>query len=304
MLVANIGSRVGSYAVSTVNSQPWLSVPIKGSAGEKVKKSRATRQIVNPIFLECAHTITDPFWVDLFNSAGYGKFPRRFGFKNGLLTYRKATRVITTELTKSPYEATSIAINFFKKYGGIVSEQDAIDSREADFNRGQAEEPMAGWGDLPKKTQEALIDTYISEMTTTMSLTPKQKLDLRHVINVGIVLKYFTRDNIAIEDNRITSIDGLLFDQGRGRFSFDSSLQPKVTRNYAKKEGDEVAMPKDSVPLYLREWSKIVDKIKLKWSKKIKTQNSVVIHGEAPATPDSKRLRLVVSTAETSTETC
>jgi hypothetical protein len=252
-------SKVGSSSVSTVNFTSWAKTSAVTPA-PKTKRVR-TKEVVHQIFVECAKVINDPFWIEKFNSASVGKLPTNFYFNNDILTYKKGAKCDTLALSHNPIEAAEKCMEFFRKHKGMFSPLDqqlALDKKN-DRIQSMTNADALTWENANKKTKECLISYFITDQIAVMKLTNEQGEQLRRVINNGLFVKLFDKNNITIMDNRIFSIGGLLWDPHTQIFFIDQSLTPSITRSYQKKK-TTTALSKDNVPQFGAKWDKYINK--------------------------------------------
>jgi len=253
--VKNLGGKVGSYAISTVDFDSWMNEPVVQSP-VRTRKSRGAKEVVHKIFAECALITQDPFWADKFNNASIGKFPPKFNFHDGIITYRKGAKCHTLEVSNNPYEATSACTEFLRSNGGIFSPLDEQNSLELQYTRAHAvlTQQKLTWADANKKVQDCMLSYYVTDMKSLMGLRDSELEQLRQTIRLGIGNKYFGKHNIRVENNRIHSINGLLWNNETREFYINPELKPNSTRTYTrKKDGPPAIDPsqKDTIPQFL-----------------------------------------------------
>lgn len=257
-------ARVGSYAILTVGFDSWMSEPVVTASQKNKKVKGGNKEIIHKIFADCTVVINDPFWIEKFQNAAIGKFPQKFSYHDGILTYRKGARCITVELGDNPYEAAALSTEFFRTHGGIFSPIDEQNSLEMQYSRAQSglSRPDLKWEDASKKIQECMISYYIMDMKQQMWLSDREVERLRQCIRLGISGKYFGKQNIRLENNRIHSIDGLLWNYEQRDFYINPELKPNVVRSYARKKDGSTridASEKDTIPQFSVKWGKYVD---------------------------------------------
>lgn len=265
MHIKNLGGRVGSYAISTVNFDSWVNEPTI-QAPQRTRKTRGVKEIIHKIFGECAVSIEDPFWIEKFNAAATGKFPKGFNYHDGILFYRKGAKCHQLELPGNPYEAAYACMEFFRGNGGIFSPMDEQDSLELQYARSQAvlTQQQLTWGDANKKIQECMLSHYVIGMKSLMELSDIEMEQLRQTIRLGIAHKFFGKHNINVDANRIHTIDGLLWNNQERRFYINPELKPNTTRIYTRnKDGPPAIDPsqKDMVPQFGLKWNKYIDSL-------------------------------------------
>jgi len=278
----NLGGRVGSYAISTVDFDSWMNEPV-AQVPQRNRKIRGVKGIVNKIFADCAAAIQDPFWIDKFTNASMGKFPPKFSFHDGILTYRKGAKSMSLEVSNNPYEAAYACMEFFRSNGGIFSPIDQQNSLELQYARAHAvlTQQQLTWGDSNKKVQECLLSYYVMDMKKIMSLSDIEVVQLRQTIRLGIANKYLGKHNIKVENNRIQSIDGLLWNNEARNFYISQDLKPTTTRTYTRKKDGPAAIDpsqKDMIPQFGVKWRKYIENLDKKVANNNRRQRRITVN--------------------------
>jgi hypothetical protein len=224
----------------------------------KSKKQKSKVVVLYPIFEKCALLTTDEFWIDLFTKASIGKFKRGFSFKDNYLVFNKNKDKIY--LSSDPITAINECLYFFKTKAGIQSETDKmierklIEAKVVEANKNI----QYTWGDFKKsKTKELFMDEYIASLIEQHQLNDNEKNQLKHILNYGIILGSFGSHNIIFENNRIQTIDGLIFDDITRLFSI-SPLYP-AKKSSASKNNKK----RNVVPLFVGKYTSFSEK----WTK-------------------------------------
>lgn len=238
--------------------QPVHTVAPTSSAGGRGKKK--VKEVVYPIFAYYATLVSDPFWVDIFTQASYGKMPKKFSFNEMTLCYNKGQKQGARALYQTP-ESAQHAIQFFKTYGAIYS---PIDQQTALFQHQTCQvtlEPLT-WANTNRKTKISLISNYVTEIATTMQLSTKETEQLAETIHLGIGSKIFNRDNIGIQLHKIVVIQGLCWDGQTRLFYPDPNLKPlrsnSRSTNKSKSKTSNTMKNKGLVPMFRTNWTKFL----------------------------------------------
>lgn len=279
-----MSNRIGTYAISTINYNDWMNAPIV-NVTTKGKKGKPVKEIVNNIFQECSEITDDPFWKGKFEMAAIGKFPTKFSYHDGSLFYKRGAKTITVDVDNDPQIAANQCIDFFRTNGGIFSPTDEKVSIEAHQNKLLINEqrPPLEWSKINKKIKECLVSYYVKNLTTIMSLSPTESVQLLRTIKGGISYKLFGKHNIQLTDTKIYIIGGLLWDDEKRKFYIDPTLTPVVSRSTkSKKSSSETAeggsKDKDRVPQFSTKWVKYIDTLDKKidrTSKRIDKNKSI-----------------------------
>ncbi len=224
----------------------------------KSKKQKSKVTVLYPIFEKCSILTTDEFWIDIFTKASIGKFKRGFSFKDNYLVFNKNKDKIY--LSSDPITAINECLYFFKNKAGIQSETDKMVERKIiEAKMVEANKNIRyTWGDFKKgKIKELFLDEYINVLVVRHSLNDDEKIQLKHILNYGIILGSFGSHNIIFENNRIQNIEGLLFDNLTRLFSI-SPLYP-TKKSSASKNNKK----RNIIPLFVGKYISITEK----WNK-------------------------------------
>lgn len=287
----NFNGKIGSYAISTVDFNSWSQTPT--NSNKKNKKNRSNKQLINKIFADYSELVDDPFWIEKFKNASHGKFPTKFSYKNDSIIYKKASKSNTLELPKNKLEGVSACIHFFQTHGSIFSPLDIQKTAELEqikrINELNTQQELS-WSNSNKKVQECLLSYYVISMKENLRLTENEMEQLREIINLGIVDKFFGKHNITIKNKRINNIDGLMWDSELRYFFIDPNLKPVASRGYTrKKHGPPSVDPslKDMVSNFGSKWSKYLESLSKKWEKELRRQDSQNLMGQNLEIPSS-----------------
>jgi hypothetical protein len=299
----NLDGRVGSYAISTIDFNSWANEPV-AVVPQRAKKTRGTKEIVYKIFADYALMINDPFWVDKFNTAAMGKLPPKFNYHDGMLTYKKGAKSNSLDISNNSYDVAHACMEFFRSNGGIFSPMDEQISLELQYSRAQIiMTQQLTWGDANKKVQDCMLSYYVTDMKQIMTLTNLEVEQLRQTIKLGIANKYFGKHNIRVENNRIHSVDGLLWNNETRSFYVNPELKPNTTRSYSRKKDGPTAIDpsqKDMIPQFGIKWVKYIESLDKKIARYNRHQRRIIINHPGVTAPHVRHLQLVTTTTATS----
>ena len=262
-----------SYTVTTSYAIP-LKKKDKLEAAQVVKKKKTLKPIINPIFEQCASLTEDKFWIATFMDCARGKFPRGFSFRNDLLTYKKANKAQRLEVSDSPSEAFTSIIEFFQKVGGIMS---VLDRQMLQKNEDEklvekmAQRIDSEWKDIKiEKMKDILINEFIVDVAEKMEMDENEIKELTTTVKKGIMLKYFGRDNIKMENGKIVAIEGLIYNEKTKEYEIDKSYITKRSGRKVIGLGIEEAPHQKSKNTlnFLELWEKFLEQLESKRIKK------------------------------------
>jgi hypothetical protein len=297
---------VGTFAVTNVTFDDWMSSPTSGPK-KKQRRQKAAKVVVHPIFTECAEIVDDSFWADKFTNASYGTFPRYFSYNNSLLTYRKGARSYSIEVSGNPYESASACMEFFRVHGGMFSPLDQQNSMSLQHARAQEMSANTNltWDSINSKMQECVLSYYIVSLQNIMGLSRLEMEQLRQTIRIGINTRYLDKTSINMENNRIVTITGLLWDDSTRTFYIDPNIEPPKKRSSSSKRGAPAINPreKDKYPQFNKQWNDYVKILNNKRAKDDRRQrrhmirnNNLALNIITPDTPTTQTVTLTPST--------
>lgn len=243
-----MATKIGQFVFQNIDLTTWTE--------PAPKKRKAAKPILHNKFQECAKIVSDPFWVEKWNQAAIGKFPRNFCCSDNRLYYRKNGKSSAIDLSDNPLVMHEECKRFMCDKANIKSELDLERERRDHQNLIMAQtkvEPLT-WGKCCQKTQSALVDYYVEDMRKLMSLTNTEAEYLYKIVHMGISDKSFNADNITVYDNRIVSIGGLVWDNNSRTFYIANHKSKPIKA--IKFVDQEDVKPKDMIPEYHKKWEK------------------------------------------------
>lgn len=271
-MASNNGS-IGTYSVSVKSFfTSWKDKNNKRAEAEK-KSKKTIKPIVNPIFETCTELISDPYWQGIFRDCARGKFPRGFSYKNGLINYRKGSKMIRLEVSKSPPEALQEVRDFFQKMAGLLSDEDRSRMKRLEEEQllEQSCQQFESWKDVKgDKLKDILISEFITDMCLKYDLDENAKRELFTNVRKGFMLKCFGAQNIEMENGRIVEIEGLSIDRETGESEIDPEMIHHKSARTFNGLGLEITIEKPQVD-FLDGWSKYLSGLENKRTKNTQT---------------------------------
>jgi hypothetical protein len=238
----------GSIVILSGNKPLWSSKdnlePIKTKTVKSITKVRASaknKRIVEfQIFDDLMKYETDPTWITTLDDAAQGKFPRNFKFQNGILTYKLRSKNVDHPIIGNDKNSLDAMKDFFFKYN-VASPEDIKKRKDAEItmlNSEQYDEEMS-WSQIRSDKQKTvMISLFVENLSEIHNLSPENRRGLVQNIRMGILAGYLNNDNIHVENNSITKIDGLIYDKSLKQFIIDKSkcvlpvIKPKITNQH------------------------------------------------------------------------
>lgn len=271
-------NKVGSYAVNPIDFNEWFK-STEQVAPTKIKKQKTKKKIIYPQFIEYANQTEDVFWSKKFNLWASGKLPKNFTVTNNILYYTKSKIIIDFPLVA---DGGKECISFFKTYGGIFSKDDeqqqiqeeseATDTTTTDLTESTTSSLIERvWTKCDKKTQELMLKDYVNNLSQVMKLSTKEHNVLLQTVRLSVHSKNFNKSNICIEQDKITEIRGLKFDQQTRTFIVE--MQPdrvnkkKSIIDDVDEDDVKIDYPKDMITQYRVKFDKYLERYDKKYER-------------------------------------
>nr|QBK93143.1 MAG: uncharacterized protein LCPAC403_02770 [Pithovirus LCPAC403] len=246
--------KTGIYAVNN-SSIPWYKIPTVTKPKRKVKK----KPIVYPLFIECEDAVEDVFWKDMFSKMSINKFPKGFGFRvvDQKLVCHDRSNTQYVSLTGSISEIASKCMQFFRERANILSEIDNLEIQQSYLIIQQEVNKPREWKDikLRKGERRAAIIQYVSELARKFNLSDKEFDDLLTLININFHLGRIGNNDIYYKDGCITSIGGIV--RENGKFKLEDSYSEKKCK-FREKDILSINLTRQPQCSISNRWAKIV----------------------------------------------
>lgn len=224
---------------------------------EGAGRNRGRKEVVYPIFLECANNVTDDFWITVFEDMAYGKCPRGLFIKNNTINSmnkKKEKSFVYNFSDKTAEEINSELYRLILETTNICSDKDAKKKKKDMLTIKKEIQELKNvdrFSEIRKKKQrEMYFDLFVIKMKHKHNLTQDQAQSLSVKIKLGFIQKYFASADVDYKDGEIRGIRGLKYDKEKKEF---------VILNESKLKDE--TMVEDDVFLY-RFWNKNTRKVK------------------------------------------
>lgn len=176
------------------------------------------KEIVYPFFLECYTHCEDTFWETIFEDLAYGKAPYGTYISKGFLNCSYKNKEFSYKIERKDPEVLYKEIyDLLTEKVGIVSQKEKI-RKKLLFNELEKslKQSKDDWSSIRKKNiKDVLYEKYVIAMKHKYSLSVQQCKYLLALITVAIMFKSITNKDILYEDEKIVSISGIVFSEGK-----------------------------------------------------------------------------------------
>jgi len=212
------------------NGETWYQsgMPNISNKISKVKttskiKQKKVEPIIYPIFEEASEYSDCPMWKGIFKQAAMGIFRKDFKFNGDTLLYSSKKKLNSIVLNISdPRILYKEMKTFIQKNAGIFSEKDLEEHKNIVLNENIKD--ITSWSQIKKMSDKIkFINDFVNKISQNLKLSPIYKDKLNDIINIGIISKYFDRDNIIIKNGEIDSILGLKY-EGFNKYKIDVDI--------------------------------------------------------------------------------
>lgn len=216
----------------------------------RAKKGKAIKPPVNPIFAQAGEIMSDEYWKKLLIKASKGRFPSKFSYSNTILTFTKGSKSESIKIpVDDPFQAANSFCWFLRTKGGFFGPNDRTNLTLLE----EDEDPLT-WGNAGKKSREVLLGYFYEDVQKHLNLSQVEVNQLKNVVRLGIVNRYFGSNNILVHKNRISNINGLIWNADSRRFSQDPNLVA-IENRPSRKVSVISEIHKDTYPRFSRTYS-------------------------------------------------
>lgn len=187
----------------------------------QVDTNNMSGYIFHPLFKECQDYTIDQYWRDIFYTCSCNKFPKGARYDGETRTLyvkspEKRGKSQAISIPDNAEQAYKIIIDNFRERLGMFSAHDIRIKREEleEVKKNIKINLDCEWKKLkPKWVRDHLILKYTIRLESEHNLTPKESKDLHSTVQLGFQLKKLTSDDVNYNNGKITSLNGLIFDE-------------------------------------------------------------------------------------------
>ena len=206
------------------------------------------KEILFPIFLQCASKVEDPFWRYVYEDLSYGKCPYGLSLqKNYLSCYirgKEFSYKIDAEKTPDTlYEELDVLL---RERAGILSEKEKVTER-ARLCRQRTTTSTTGsknkeeWSQVKKKMiRDTLLEQYVLDNSLKYQIASVMAKRVLSLLIVGLMFKTITAKDIFYQNGFIKKIEGFEFEPHKAVVC----RNVLHCKNYTSPTGDEVPAAK------------------------------------------------------------
>jgi hypothetical protein len=190
------------------------------------RKTRATKEVVNPVFKEMLPYVTDPHWRDTLQNAALGKFAKTFSFGKDILTCKKGKKTFTLMMEKD------VVANMVNVQQFITAHSDVADSPGTPLEeKPRATDHYQALSDVrSRRIVLGMLGRHVARLVEQHHLDSRQRAILRSVLLTSLELGRLNTKEIPLANSEIVEIKGLHY-LGEGRWSLDNApIKKKATR--------------------------------------------------------------------------
>lgn len=202
-----------------------------------------TRDVVNPVFLNCCQHTVDKYWENIFREIAYGNTPYGSYVHNSTFCCKSKNGVVVSILIdeNNTQKTHDDIYNAIKTNLNIQSPTERMQTiHEFDKTEEEMKTIRNNWSDIKKKNvKDLLVDIFTIKMSKNYNLSLQQSRYLRSIIHTGILFKAIEANDIIMENGNIKSIVGIYFSDKNIRFDLDlynSEISDTVHNNDTTKQ--------------------------------------------------------------------
>ena len=174
------------------------------------------REILYAQFIEASQYAEDPYWKVVFENLAYGLCPFGVYISKGFLCCSIKTKDFVYKIDKKDslilYTET---FNLLRNKAQITSSSDKTELYKhfQTLEQELRDNKRISWSSIKKKSiKDNLIESFVLNMKTIYGLSPEKTRSLHSLIQLGLLFKTITNNDIIYEEGQIISIEGFEFD--------------------------------------------------------------------------------------------
>jgi len=185
------------------------------------------KELIYPHFINCVEFIEDEFWKNIFEDLTFGETPNGcyISKKHLQSTVKGREFIYKIKPDDDPFVVYTTLIDIFTNRMKIVSPTDVEISRQS-INDDECDT----WSSIKKKSiKDIIITNFVIDMTNKYDIPKKKSKILLDMITLFMSLKIIGNNDINYNDGKITSINGLVYDEKRNTFKMDKNIEVECT---------------------------------------------------------------------------
>jgi len=178
----------------------------------------AKKDLIYPVFLECCAFSPDSYWELIFEDLAYGKAPTGTYISRNFLCCSYKNKDFSYKIErKDPKILFDDIYSLLSKKLGLMSEKEVVSKRTLFSSKEKViHESYQTWSNIKKKNvKDAIYEKYAIDMKKKHGLSVSETKKLLTYIYICMIFKSVTSKDIFFEDDKITHIDGLEFEDGK-----------------------------------------------------------------------------------------
>jgi hypothetical protein len=184
------------------------------------------KEILYPIFLQCASQVEDTFWRYVYEDLSYGKCPYGLSLQKNYLTcyIRGKEFSYKMDADKSPQTIFEELDALLRERAGILSEKEKMTERARlcrqrttiPVKNSSAIQKKEEWTHVKKKMiRDTLLEQYVLENSQKYNVTAIMAKRVLSLLIVGLMFKTITAKDIMYQNGFIKKIDGFDFEPSK-----------------------------------------------------------------------------------------
>lgn len=219
------------------------------------------------LFEEASEYVFDVFWKDILKSCAKNRFPRgvRYNPNNHTFSIKvnkrgKSSAIEVIELRNTPCELAQDVLSIFKDKLDLYSSID-LKIKKDEFNTfsetsDSSTSDTKKWKSIKRHAKDLLITNYVISLMKKYDITEAEATELGVSISFAIQLKTIGPDHIHFENNNISHIDGVEYNEETGKVTLINSAKTRPTTN-SKQKRIETQPKKSAILQNIAKYAKI-----------------------------------------------
>lgn len=191
---------------------------------QNVRKHKINKNIINEEFESMKKFCEeDEFWTGMLSKFSKNIFPKNFKYLKNIIYFKMMAKKHRSEcfIDKEELENSFVRLKEFFKLKGFLSNSEKEENSNLIKEELEEEKNIIDNWKLVYNKEYYLIE-FMIQLREKYSLSKKEYNNLESTLKIGLGSDFFNSDNIVLENEKISYIENLIWDEKNRKFSINT----------------------------------------------------------------------------------
>lgn len=191
---------------------------------QNVRKHKINKNIINAEFESMKKFCEeDEFWTGMLSKFSKNIFPKNFKYLKNIIYFKMMAKKHRSEcfIDKEELENSFVRLKEFFKLKGFLSNSEKEENSNLIKEELEEEKNVIDNWKLVYNKEYYLIE-FMIQLREKYSLSKKEYNNLESTLKIGLGSDFFNSDNIVLENEKISYIENLIWDEKNRKFSINT----------------------------------------------------------------------------------